>query len=52
TVRDLPGKELVNLKAALTNGKTEIDISSLPAGIYFLQIELNSGSIVRKIIKE
>ena len=33
-------------------GSASIDISKLPAGMYFLQMKTESGSVVRKFVKE
>jgi hypothetical protein len=47
---DFTGRILkkVNIRAS----KHQLDISALPAGIYYLQVDTGSGSLHRKIIKE
>lgn len=36
--------------AQINSGKTEIDISEQPSGIYFLQIKSENGTVIKKII--
>ncbi|MCX8143291.1 MAG: M43 family zinc metalloprotease [Bacteroidia bacterium] len=54
-VTDILGKTILKSnKQTYQVGEHDIDvnISALPAGIYFLQLELNGQKIARKIIKE
>jgi hypothetical protein len=39
-------------QSTITEPQSEISISTLPAGIYFLQLKMESGSVVRKFVKE
>lgn len=48
-ITDLTGKTIINYQ--LSNNHSEIDISNQPAGIYFMIIQTDKGSIVKKIIK-
>jgi hypothetical protein len=48
---DLFGKPVIRWKMEQGKGNTELDISSLPAGIYFIRIYLENQTIVKKIIK-
>ncbi len=45
---DVMGREL---QSKLFENKTEIDVSALPTGIYFLEIEMNGKKQLKKIIK-
>ncbi len=45
---DVMGREL---QSKLFENKTEIDVSALPTGIYFLEIEMNGKKQIKKIIK-
>ncbi len=47
-LRDVLGKEL---KTAKFDNKTEIDFSTLPSGVYFLEIEIDEKPLVKKIVK-
>ena len=49
TILDLHGKEIHQLE--FSTAETQINISQLPPGIYFLRIETESGSATKKIIK-
>ncbi|MEA3494668.1 MAG: M4 family metallopeptidase [Bacteroidota bacterium] len=40
------------IKGKINNHKTEIDISNLPKGIYFIKIKNKEGAIIKKIIKK
>jgi hypothetical protein len=35
----------------VTSYSTNVDISSLPRGVYFMEIELDKGTIIKKIVK-
>ena len=41
-----------NPSAPPGEGSASIDISKLPAGMYFLQLKSESGSVVKKFVKE
>jgi hypothetical protein len=47
TVFDMSGREFI-----VPYSQREIDISSLPAGVYCLRLQDTSGSIVRRFVKE
>jgi hypothetical protein len=47
---DLVGKELTIVK--VLNNKVEIDVRFLSNGIYFLQVQTEKGSVVKRFIKE
>ena len=46
---DVLGKEVQNQE---TIGKTEIDTSNLPAGMYFIRITTETGVVVKKVVKQ
>lgn len=48
-ISDASGKLLVSSKVSGLNH--QLDISGLPAGIYFISVSSNSGSMVKKLIK-
>lgn len=50
SVYDHSGEEVLTKNTALTS--TDIDMSNLIAGIYFLDIKMNGNSAVWKIIKQ
>jgi hypothetical protein len=35
----------------MENGRSEVDISHLPAGIYFMQITTEKGVVAKKVVK-
>jgi hypothetical protein len=45
---DVMGKSVIQLFSY----STSIDISRLPAGIYFIRIQTESGVVVRKVVKQ
>jgi len=47
-VLDVFGKKLSTLNSQLS---TKMDISHLPAGIYFLRIQTGEGTFVQKVVK-
>jgi hypothetical protein len=49
-IYDVYGRNVSNLKAQIPNPK--INISHLPAGIYFLKIQTEQGTIVQKVVKQ
>ncbi|MDI1355988.1 MAG: multicopper oxidase domain-containing protein [bacterium] len=51
SVIDVLGKEIINGKCAGT-GIERIDISILPAGVYFLRVKMPDGILEKKFIKE
>ena len=40
----------LNVQRSLS--EVEVDVSALPAGIYFLQLKSNVGIVTRKFVKE
>ncbi len=50
SVLDLSGRELIRLKTH--EARVEMDISQLPAGIYFFTFVNDTGTKVRKLIRE
>lgn len=50
TITDLMGTNM--LKESLDNGDSAIDISSLPIGVYFLELKTYEGRSVRKFVKQ
>ena len=50
-VVDLYGKVLETRNPEPGTSKLELDISNYPAGIYFIRINLENQTIVKKIIK-
>jgi len=51
---DLLGRTVETWRAAslLQNGTIEINISYLPAGMYFLRIQTETGVVTRKVVKQ
>ena len=49
SVYDLTGKEVVKTFSA--NGKTKIDVSGLPHGMYFVRVNANGKSSVKKFVR-
>ena len=49
---DISGKKLSNLAKTINENAAEFDASNLNAGIYFLNIKSDNGSITKKIIIE
>ncbi len=47
-IHDVLGNEFLSKKF---ENKTEVDFSSLPAGVYFIELEMNGKNSVKKIIK-
>jgi hypothetical protein len=45
---DVMGREI---QATRFENKTEIDVSALPTGIYFLEIEMNGKKQIKKVVK-
>jgi len=52
TLSDLNGKELIKQELNQLSNKTEIDISSLSGGIYFLKLVYNDKVEIKKIVKK
>jgi hypothetical protein len=50
TIIDIEGQQLITRQ--ITEPKTQIDISNLPSGVYFLRLINNRTVTVGKIIKE
>jgi hypothetical protein len=50
-ITDLLGNKIMDVNQAPGTMHLELDISHLPAGIYFIRINLESQAIVKKIIK-
>ena len=48
-VYDVSGKKIDNCGLSIVNS---IDVSTLPAGIYFVKIETDKGIVTKKFIKE
>lgn len=50
TVTDVAGRILIRKPCSVTNGGTELDVSQLGAGTYFLKVESQSGKMTSKFI--
>lgn len=50
TILNLSGQEMLNMK--LMQDKTQLDISTLPRGIYFVKLKSEREVIIEKLIKE
>jgi hypothetical protein len=50
SVTDISGRVLIKQGKILTNGKTELDVSSLRSGIYILKAESQSQQITTKFL--
>jgi hypothetical protein len=48
-VFDISGRRILHSPLSILNS---IDISHLPAGLYFVKIITESGEVVRKVVKE
>jgi len=46
-IYDIQGREL-----KMINGKSSIDISNFPKGIYLINIAVDNGNIIKKVVKE
>jgi len=51
-VYNMFGEEVYTLQCAIGNSQFTLDLSNLPQGIYTLHVELNNGTIVKKLIIE
>jgi hypothetical protein len=51
-INDLSGKKVADYKFSILNSLFSIDISALPAGIYFVNIQTDKGLTVKKFVKE
>lgn len=52
TIRDINGRVIVDMKNVRLNENIQkIDMSTLPKGVYFLQIDTDRGRVIEKIIK-
>ncbi len=50
-VFDVAGKEVMNMKLHSSGGTPKVDLSTLPSGLYFLDIRSGSKGYVGKVIK-
>ena len=50
-VFDIYGRALLSI-ISLMSSETTVDISHLPAGVYFIKICTEAGEVVRKVLKE
>jgi hypothetical protein len=50
-IYDVMGRKVL-LHTALHTPHTTIDVSHLPAGIYFVKLRTEAGEVVRKVVKE
>ena len=50
SISDINGEEM--MKQQVKESKTQIDLSSLKNGVYFVKVINNKTSVVKKIIKE
>jgi len=48
-VFDIYGKKIANCQLSTVNS---IDISHLPAGTYFVKIQIEKGVVTKKIVKQ
>jgi hypothetical protein len=37
---------------SLNNGETKVNVSMLPAGLYYITLTGNNGSVVRKFVRQ
>lgn len=53
SVYDLTGKNVMNVNAFMSRGenKTQLDLSSLTNGVYFVQCKFNGSNLTTKIVK-
>lgn len=49
---DLRGRELMSGRVAAAYGTVQVDVSALPAGLYFLRVEGPSGTVPVRVVKE
>lgn len=52
SITDLTGKNVINTSINFTSQRGTLDISSLPAGVYIIQIKTTDGIINKKLIKK
>ncbi len=50
SIMNVLGQEVT--QSAITNPQSAINISSLPIGVYFLQLKWEGGSVMKKFVKE
>lgn len=50
SVTDMLSREIINMKKEILNNETQINVSDLPNGIYFVNVKTNKGVSVHKII--
>jgi hypothetical protein len=50
-IYDVMGRVVFNYQFSTVNSQLKIDISIFPAGGYFIQIQTETGTVTRKIIK-
>ncbi len=49
---DIMGKQVKSLNINAQNVNYNIDVKKLPAGVYFVKVETNKGSIIKKFVKQ
>jgi len=50
-IRDMNGKVLIKKATAYSNGTGNVDIASLPGGIYFLSLSTKNATYVKRFVK-
>jgi hypothetical protein len=49
---DVNGRELINKKGHVSGGLMEVDLSSVPGGVYFIKIISDGGVVVKRVLKD
>ena len=51
-IYDVSGRKVLTSPVSLMSPETVLNISHLPAGLYFVKIHTEVGAVVRKVLKE
>ena len=51
-IYDVMGKTLNNYQLSIINCQLKLDISHLPAGVYFIRIQMETEIITKKVVKQ
>jgi hypothetical protein len=52
TIYSIAGVQMKDEKLSAENGLGKINIASLPAGIYYLELKTNETAVIRNFVKE
>ena len=51
-ILDITGRQVKSEKLKVKSSKCRINIGNLPAGLYFVKMETNQGTVVKKFVKQ